>query len=43
MPQTFRIHRSGGISLTLPCYRWDSHLLWGLTLKMVDDLLARLR
>ena len=28
-----------GMSLELPCYRYDGHLIWGLTLGMVDDLL----
>lgn len=28
-----------GMSLELPCYRYDGHLIWGLTLGMADDLL----
>ena len=28
-----------GLSLELPCYRYDGHLIWGLTLGMADDLL----
>ena len=28
-----------GLSLDLPCYRYDGHLIWGLTLGMADDLL----
>lgn len=28
-----------GLSLDLPCYRYDGHLIWGLTLGMTDDLL----
>lgn len=31
---------AGAISLTMPCYRWDGNVLWGLTLKMVDELLG---
>jgi 8-oxo-dGTP pyrophosphatase MutT (NUDIX family) len=33
---------AGGVSITLPCYRWDGNVLWGLTLQMIDDLLERL-
>ena len=29
-----------GVTLSLPCYRRDGQLLWGLTLKMIDELLA---
>lgn len=28
------------LSLELPCYRYRDHLIWGLTLGMVDDLLS---
>jgi len=28
-----------GMSLELPCYRYNGHLIWGLTLGMADDLL----
>lgn len=31
-----------GHELTLPCVRFDGVCLWGLTLRMVDDLLHRL-
>jgi 8-oxo-dGTP pyrophosphatase MutT (NUDIX family) len=31
-----------GIPMLLPCYRFEGHLIWGLTLKMVDELLARI-
>jgi 8-oxo-dGTP pyrophosphatase MutT (NUDIX family) len=33
---------AGPVTLTLPCYRWEGNVLWGLTLRMVDDLLARI-
>jgi len=32
-------YRRYGMSLELPCYRFRGHLIWGLTLGMVDDLL----
>lgn len=32
-------YRREGLSLELPCYRYQEHLIWGLTLGMVDDLL----
>jgi 8-oxo-dGTP pyrophosphatase MutT (NUDIX family) len=31
-----------GVPVVLPCYRWRGHIIWGLTLRMIDDLLARL-
>jgi len=31
-----------GIPVVLPCYRLGGRLIWGLTLRMVDDLLALL-
>jgi 8-oxo-dGTP pyrophosphatase MutT (NUDIX family) len=31
-----------GVPMLLPCYRFEGHLIWGLTLKMVDELLARI-
>ena len=33
-------YRREGLSLELPCYRYDGHLIWGLTLGMVDELLS---
>ncbi len=30
-----------GISLTVPCYWYKSRRIWGLTLRMIDDLLAK--
>ena len=33
-------YRRGELSLELPCYRYRGHLIWGLTLGMVDDLLS---
>lgn len=33
-------YRRDELSLVLPCYRYRSHLIWGLTLGMVDDLLS---
>lgn len=32
-----------GIPMPLPCYRWDGRIIWGLTLGMLDSLLAALR
>jgi 8-oxo-dGTP pyrophosphatase MutT (NUDIX family) len=29
-----------GIPLRLPCYRFEGRLIWGLTLKMIDELLT---
>ena len=31
-----------GAALEMPCVRWDGHLIWGLTLRILDDLLALL-
>jgi 8-oxo-dGTP pyrophosphatase MutT (NUDIX family) len=32
----------GGAEITLPCYRWQGRVIWGLTFAMVDELLERL-
>jgi 8-oxo-dGTP pyrophosphatase MutT (NUDIX family) len=29
----------GGVPVPLPCYRWEDRVIWGLTLRMVDELL----
>jgi 8-oxo-dGTP pyrophosphatase MutT (NUDIX family) len=29
-----------GVSLRLPCYRFEGRLIWGLTLKMIDELMS---
>ncbi len=34
------VWRGRGVPLPLPCYRFEGRLIWGLTLQMVDDLLA---
>jgi 8-oxo-dGTP pyrophosphatase MutT (NUDIX family) len=31
-----------GAVLEMPCVRWDTHVIWGLTLRILDDLLALL-
>jgi hypothetical protein len=31
------------MSRTMPCVRIDGAIVWGLTLRVVDDLLERLR
>lgn len=33
-------YQRAGLSLALPCYRYQGHLIWGLTLGMVDELLS---
>ena len=33
-------YRRAGLTLDLPCYRYEDHLIWGLTLEMADDLLS---
>lgn len=33
-------YQRAGLSLELPCYRYKDHLIWGLTLGMVDELLS---
>ncbi len=33
-------YRREDLSYELPCYRYRDHLIWGLTLGMVDDLLS---
>ncbi len=32
--------RVAGVPLALPCYRLEGRVLWGLTLKMIDELLG---
>jgi 8-oxo-dGTP pyrophosphatase MutT (NUDIX family) len=29
-----------GVPVPMPCYRWDGRTIWGLTLRIIDDLLA---
>ena len=31
-----------GASWTLPCYRWHGRVVWGLTLRILDELIAGL-
>jgi 8-oxo-dGTP pyrophosphatase MutT (NUDIX family) len=38
--QTLR-YRRDGIDVELPCYRYQGREIWGLTLRMIDDLLGR--
>jgi 8-oxo-dGTP pyrophosphatase MutT (NUDIX family) len=33
-------YRRAGLELELPCYRYREHLIWGMTLGMVDELLS---
>jgi 8-oxo-dGTP pyrophosphatase MutT (NUDIX family) len=33
-------YRRAGLSLELPCYHYRDHLIWGMTLGMVDELLS---
>jgi 8-oxo-dGTP pyrophosphatase MutT (NUDIX family) len=33
-------YQRAGLSMELPCYRYQDHLIWGLTLGMVDELLS---
>lgn len=33
-------YQRAGLSVELPCYRYRDHLIWGLTLGMVDELLS---
>jgi 8-oxo-dGTP pyrophosphatase MutT (NUDIX family) len=34
--------RHGEVSVNLPCYRYQTHVIWGLTFGMVDELLTLL-
>jgi 8-oxo-dGTP pyrophosphatase MutT (NUDIX family) len=34
--------RMGELTIQLPCYRFGEHVLWGMTLRMVDELLELL-
>ncbi len=34
--------RHGDISVNLPCYRYQDHVIWGLTFGMVDELITLL-
>ena len=36
------VYTGRGIPLLLPCYRFEGRLIWGLTLRMLDDLFAGL-
>jgi 8-oxo-dGTP pyrophosphatase MutT (NUDIX family) len=49
VPLTFFVDRDNrrsmtwmhnGVPLPLPCYHWGKHVIWGLTLRIVDNLLA---
>ena len=31
-----------GLPLPMPCYKWDGRVIWGLTLRIVDELLEGL-
>ena len=31
-----------GVPVPMPCYRYDGRIIWGLTLRMLDDLVALL-
>ena len=33
----------GGVPIPLPCYRYEGRVIWGLTLKMLDELLEAIR
>jgi 8-oxo-dGTP pyrophosphatase MutT (NUDIX family) len=32
-----------GIPLPMPCYRYEGRVIWGLTLRMIDEMLERIR
>ncbi len=34
------VWRRFGVPIPMPCLRWDGRLIWGLTLRILDDLLA---
>ena len=34
--------KHGDVSVELPCYRFDGHVIWGLTFGMVDELITLL-
>lgn len=34
--------KHGEITVNLPCYRWNDHVIWGLTFGMVDELITLL-
>lgn len=34
--------RHGAVSVNLPCYRYQEHVIWGLTFGMVDELVTLL-
>ena len=36
------VWRRFGVPFPMPCLRWDGRLVWGLTLRILDDLLALL-
>jgi 8-oxo-dGTP pyrophosphatase MutT (NUDIX family) len=37
------VYRAGPIPLHFPCYRWEGHVIWGLTHKMLETLFEALR
>lgn len=36
-------YRVAGMSMKLPCYRYEGRVIWGLTLRMLDELLELIR
>jgi 8-oxo-dGTP pyrophosphatase MutT (NUDIX family) len=36
-------YRFGGVNIKLPCYHYEGRTVWGLTLKMIDELASLLR
>ncbi len=37
------VWRKMGLPLRMPCYHFEGRKIWGLTLQMIDDLMAQLR
>lgn len=35
-------YKIAGVEVTLPCYRYQERVIWGLTLRMLDELLTTL-
>jgi hypothetical protein len=34
-------YRLGPLPMTFPCWRWDGRVVWGLTFKILRDLIGR--
>ncbi len=38
--RTWQVRQLGRLEVTVPCYHWEGHVVWGMTLAMIDELVA---